>query len=86
MTEMTPPDRMHAISPETRAVVDDVLEYARRRALYEDIPLDKPLRPSDLARLAPRTVTPEGIGARRDWRRESWPERLASTSCSLRRP
>ncbi|GAA0488190.1 aminotransferase class V-fold PLP-dependent enzyme [Microbacterium aurantiacum] len=65
MTEMTPPDRMHAISPETRAVVDDVLEYARRRALYEDIPLDKPLRPSDLARLAPRTVTPEGIGARR---------------------
>ena len=37
--------RMHDISDEARAVVDEVLDYARRRALYEDIPLDKPLTP-----------------------------------------
>ena len=59
------PDRMHAISQDTRYTVDDVLEYARRRALYEDIPLDKPMRPADLVRLASGSITDEGIGARR---------------------
>ena len=62
---MTDPARMHAISHETTAIVEDVLDYARRRALYEDIPLDKPLNPRDLARLAPNTITDRGIGARR---------------------
>jgi glutamate/tyrosine decarboxylase-like PLP-dependent enzyme len=57
--------RMHAISPETTAIVDGVLDYARRRELYEDVPLDKPLTPRDLARLAPNTITAQGIGARR---------------------
>ena len=59
------PQRMHELSDETRATVDDVLDYARRRALYEDVPLDKPLTPRDLARLAPRTITADGIGSRR---------------------
>ncbi|KJL42606.1 L-2,4-diaminobutyrate decarboxylase [Microbacterium terrae] len=59
------PDRMHAITDETRTTVDDVLQYARRRALYEDIPLDKPMRPSDLARLASGSITAAGIGDRR---------------------
>ena len=34
---------MHAISDETTHLVDVVLDYARRRALSEDIPLDKPI-------------------------------------------
>ena len=59
------PEQMHAISDETRHTVDDVLDYARRRALYKDVPLDKPMRPNDLARLASGSITDEGIGARR---------------------
>lgn len=65
MTAPSQPEKMHAISEETRHTVDDVLEYARRRALYEDIPLDKPMRPNDLARLASGSITDDGIGARR---------------------
>lgn len=61
----TPPAQMHAISDETRATVDDVLDYARRRALYQDVPLDKPMTPRELARLASGSITPDGIGARR---------------------
>jgi glutamate/tyrosine decarboxylase-like PLP-dependent enzyme len=60
-----PADGMHAISTETRATVDVVLDYARRRAVYEDIPLDKPLTPRDLSRLASNSITASGIGARR---------------------
>ncbi|MDT0180609.1 aminotransferase class V-fold PLP-dependent enzyme [Microbacterium sp. ARD31] len=56
---------MHAISAETRATVDEVLDYARRRAVYEDVPLDKPLTPRDLSRLASGSITADGIGARR---------------------
>jgi glutamate/tyrosine decarboxylase-like PLP-dependent enzyme len=59
------PERMHAISDETRATVDEVLDYARRRAVWEDIPLDKPLTPRDLSRLASGSITASGIGARR---------------------
>lgn len=65
MTSPAQPAQMHAISAETRHTVDDVLEYARRRALYEDVPLDKPMRPNDLSRLASGSITDEGIGARR---------------------
>ena len=59
------PARMHAISDETKATVDEVLDYARRRAVYEDIPLDKPLTPRELSRLASGSITRAGIGARR---------------------
>jgi len=61
----TPPDHMHAISPDTERAVDDVLDYARRRALYQDVPLDKPMTPRDLERLASGSITAGGIGARR---------------------
>lgn len=61
----TSPAQMHAISDETRATVDDVLDYARRRALYRDVPLDKPMTPRELARLASGSITADGIGARR---------------------
>ncbi|WP_194410014.1 pyridoxal phosphate-dependent decarboxylase family protein [Microbacterium cremeum] len=61
----TNPAQMHAISDETRHTVDDVLDYARRRALYQDVPLDKPMTPRDLARLASGSITDGGIGARR---------------------
>ncbi|WP_127818142.1 pyridoxal phosphate-dependent decarboxylase family protein [Microbacterium sp. CPCC 204701] len=61
----TSPAQMHAISDETRGTVDDVLDYARRRALYQDVPLDKPMTPRDLARLASGSITAGGIGARR---------------------
>ena len=56
---------MHSFSKGTTAIVDEVLEYARRRALYQDVPLDKPLRPRDLERLAGGSISSEGIGARR---------------------
>jgi len=56
---------MHAISPDTTRAVDDVLDYARRRALYQDVPLDKPMTPRELERLASGSITAEGIGARR---------------------
>ena len=65
MTSPARPEQMHAISDETRHTVDDVLDYARRRALYQDVPLDKPMRPNDLARLASGSITDDGIGARR---------------------
>jgi glutamate/tyrosine decarboxylase-like PLP-dependent enzyme len=56
---------MHSFSAETAATVDDVLSYARRRVTYENVPLDKPLTPGDLSRLAGGTITPGGIGSRR---------------------
>jgi len=62
---VTEPDQMHRISAEIRTTVDDVLEYARRRALYEDIPLDKAETPTELARLASGSITAEGIGSQR---------------------
>ncbi|MDH2442368.1 aminotransferase class V-fold PLP-dependent enzyme [Amnibacterium sp. CER49] len=61
----TDADRMHATSDEAAALIDGVLAYARRRVLYEDVPLDKPLSPKDLARLAGDTITADGIGERR---------------------
>lgn len=59
------PTRMHAISAQTAQTVDDVLDYARRRTLYQDVPLDKALPLRDLDRLASGSITPDGIGARR---------------------
>lgn len=56
---------MHAVTAETTDIVDDVLDYARRRALFDTVPLDRPLLPRDLARLAGGSIGPEGIGARR---------------------
>lgn len=61
----TPADAMHAHSPQTEATVDETLDYARKRVLYENIPLDKPLSPRDLSRLASGSITPTGIGARK---------------------
>ncbi|QKJ21266.1 pyridoxal phosphate-dependent decarboxylase family protein [Microbacterium hominis] len=56
---------MHANSDETHATVDIVLDYAQRRAVYENVPLDKPLTPRELSRLASGSITRDGIGARR---------------------
>ncbi|ODA89608.1 glutamate decarboxylase [Leifsonia xyli subsp. xyli] len=57
--------RMHAVTPETRALVDLVLDYSRRRILSTDTPLDKPLPEPELLRLAGRTLSEEGMGAER---------------------
>jgi glutamate/tyrosine decarboxylase-like PLP-dependent enzyme len=57
--------RMHEVSEETAAIVDLVLEYSRNRLLAEDTPLDKPLPPAELVRLAGRTISEQGIGARK---------------------
>ncbi|MFE1646446.1 pyridoxal phosphate-dependent decarboxylase family protein [Microbacterium sp. P01] len=59
------PEGMHTISEGTTSTVDEVLEYARRRALYAGVPLDKPMTPRDLQRLASGSITAEGIGSRR---------------------
>lgn len=61
----TTPASMHAISDDTRATVDEVLAYARKRALYEDVPLDRPATPEELAARASGSITAAGIGAER---------------------
>ena len=61
----TPAVRMHAITDETTEIVDMVLEYARRRILSDDTPLDKPFTPAELRRLAGQTISEGGMGARR---------------------
>ena len=33
------PERMHAVTDETRQIVDLVLDYSRQRLLAEDVPL-----------------------------------------------
>ena len=40
---MTDAARMHDVTPETRRIVDLVLDYSRERLLAQDTPLDKPL-------------------------------------------
>ncbi len=57
--------RMHAVTPETTALVDMVLDYAHRRILGEQSPLDKPMTPSELRRLASGSISETGIGGRR---------------------
>ena len=65
MIDTLAPARMHAVSDETHDVVDIVLEYARNRVLYADIPLDQPAAPALLTRTASGTITPDGVGAER---------------------
>lgn len=60
-----PAARMHDVTAENTQLVDLVLEYSRRRILDTDTPLDKPLAPLELARLAGRTIHEDGIGAAR---------------------
>lgn len=57
--------RMHEVTAENSAIVDQVLEYSRRRLLMETSPLDKPLPASELTRLAGHTISEAGIGAGR---------------------
>lgn len=59
------PARMHDVTDETRGIVDLVLDYSRQRLLSEDTPLDKPLPAPELRRLAGRTISEDGIGARK---------------------
>lgn len=56
---------MHAVTPETTDLVDMVLDYARRRILATDNPLDKPLPPEELRRLAFGSISDAGMGGRR---------------------
>ncbi len=58
-------DRMHVVSDETAQIADMVLDYARRRMMSTDNPLDKPFSPAELTRLASGSIGEEGIGARR---------------------
>ncbi|WP_432514989.1 pyridoxal phosphate-dependent decarboxylase family protein [Kineococcus sp. SYSU DK001] len=55
--------RMHAVTTENEAVVDLVLEYSRNRLTSRDVPLDKPMSPAELRRLALPAITEDGIGA-----------------------
>lgn len=57
--------RMHSVSGETRRIVDEVLEYSRRRILATDTPLDHASTDAELKRLAGITINEEGIGASR---------------------
>lgn len=64
-TDAVDPTRMHAVTAETQAIVDLVLDYSRRRLLATDTPLDKPATETELSRLAGRTIDERGIGATR---------------------
>lgn len=57
--------RMHELAPEMMAMVDRVIDYSRRRLIFDDVPLDKPLPLRELRRLAPGSITEEGIGSQR---------------------
>lgn len=63
--EAVDPTRMHAVTAETQAIVDLVLDYSRRRLLSTDTPLDKPETEAELSRLAGRTIDEHGMGATR---------------------
>src|SRR5687768_16075720 len=56
---------MHAITDETHDVIEAVLDYARNRVLYKDIPLDHPVTPEELAKTASGSIQPTGLGAER---------------------
>ncbi|NLT26146.1 MAG: aspartate aminotransferase family protein [Microbacteriaceae bacterium] len=60
-----PPQRMHDHSPDLLAMVDNVIDYSRRRLIFDDVPLDKPQPERELRRLASGSITEDGIGARR---------------------
>jgi len=53
---------MHATSPETIALREAVLNYARARMEYDPAPLDAPETLENLQRLAPNTVNEKGLG------------------------
>ena len=53
---------MHATSPETLALREAVLGYARARMEYDPAPLDAPETLENLKRLAPNTVNEQGLG------------------------
>ncbi|MGO1948309.1 MAG: pyridoxal phosphate-dependent decarboxylase family protein [Mycobacteriaceae bacterium] len=56
---------MHRVSDETQNIVDQVLDYSRRRILAVDTPLDHPAAEAELKRLAGTTINEAGMGARR---------------------
>lgn len=53
---------MHATSPETLALREAVLGYARARMEYDPAPLDSPDTLVNLKKLAPNTVNETGLG------------------------
>ena len=53
---------MHATSPETLALREAVLGYARARMEYDPAPLDSPDTLVNLKKLAPNTVNENGLG------------------------
>ena len=59
------PDAMHRQSEATHQLVEAVLSYSRVRMGYDPPPLDHPLSAPDLNRLAPDTITPNGMGGLR---------------------
>ncbi|MDN4481953.1 pyridoxal phosphate-dependent decarboxylase family protein [Demequina lignilytica] len=75
---------MHAISEEARRIVESVIDYSRRRALWQDIPLDLPDSPERLALRASGSITRTGIGAEEALR--LWDQELAPTCLSTDHP
>lgn len=57
--------RMHSVSDETQRIVDQVLDYSRRRILADNTPLDHAATSAELKRLAGITISEDGIGASR---------------------
>lgn len=78
------PERMHAVSEEARRIVESVIDYSRRRALWQDIPLDLPESPERLALRASGSITRAGVGAEEALR--LFDEVLAPTCLSTDHP
>lgn len=64
LPEPTGATRMHEVSPEMLTMIDRVIDYSRRRLIF-DVPLDKPLPLKEFRRLAPGSICEEGIGSER---------------------
>lgn len=75
---------MHRWTEDDERIGQEILAYARDRLALDPVPLDRPLPPSELERLAGQTVTPQGLGAEEAFR--IFREILAPATISVDHP
>ena len=74
---------MHEYTQETDALAEAVVEYTRRR-IADPQPLDHPVPPDELSRVAGQTITSDGIGGQEALR--IWAEVLAPATITTDHP
>ena len=70
---------MHIYTAEDDRVARTLVEYCLQR-LAEEVPLDRPLAPAELHKLAGETVTPDGIGRDETLRKTKMNSAVSATS------